>query len=50
MVNMNVKRMERKARATVAELLAIDRRCAVTLKAPAIDHAVLLYDECGLPK
>ena len=49
-MNMNVKRLERKAKATLAKLLAIGRRCAVTLKGPAIDHADLLYDECGLPK
>jgi hypothetical protein len=47
---MNVKRLDRKAKATVARLLAIGRRCAATLKGPAIDHAALLYDECGLPK
>ena len=50
MVNMNVKRLERKAKATVAELLAIGRRCAAALKGPAIDHATLLYDRRGLPK
>ena len=50
MVNMNAKRLERNAEATVAELLAIGRRCAAALKGPAIDHAALLYDERGLPK
>jgi hypothetical protein len=50
MMNMNVKRLDRKAKATVAELLAIGRRCAVALKGAAIDHAALLYDERGLPK
>ncbi len=50
MMNMNVKRLERKAKATVAELLAIGRRCAAALTGPAIDHAVLLYDEHGLPE
>ena len=47
---MNVKRLERKVKATVAALLAIGRRCAALLKGPAIDHAALLYDQCGLPK
>jgi len=34
----------------VAELLEIGRRCASTLKGPAVDHGELLYDERGLPK
>jgi hypothetical protein len=50
MMNMNVKRLDRKANATVAKLLAIGRQCAAALKGPAIDHAVLLYDERGLPE
>ena len=50
MMNMTVKRTERKANATAAKLLAIGRRCAVALKGAAIDHAALLYDERGLPK
>ena len=33
-----------------AELLAIGRRCAATLKKKPVDHAALLYDEHGLPK
>ena len=49
-MNMNVKRLECKVKATVAELLAIGRRCAAALKCPAIDHAALLYDDRGLPK
>jgi antitoxin VapB len=32
------------------DLLAIGRRCAATLKHKPVDHAVLLYDEHGLPK
>jgi len=40
----------RHTEAIVAELLAIGRRCASCLKKKAIDHAVLLYDELGLPK
>jgi antitoxin VapB len=32
---------------TVAELLAIGKRCASTLTAPPVDHAALLYDERG---
>ena len=39
MVNMNVNRLERNPEATVAELVAIGRRCAAALKGPAI-HAV----------
>jgi len=36
---------------TVAkELLAIGRRCAENLESSPVDHATLLYDECGLPK
>jgi hypothetical protein len=50
MMNMNVKRLERRAKATVAELLAIGRMCAAALKGPAIDHAALLYGQRGLPK
>jgi hypothetical protein len=42
MMNMNVKRAEHEAKATVAKLLAIGRRCAAILKGPAIDHAALL--------
>ena len=33
-----------------AELLAIGRRCAATLKGKPVDHASLLYDVHGLPK
>ncbi len=40
----------RKSPTTVAELLAIGRRCAATLKGRPVDHASLLYDEHGLPK
>ena len=43
-------RRRRKPEAKAAELLAIGRRCANTLKRPAVDHATLLYDERGLPK
>ena len=28
----------------------IGRRCASTLKGPAVDHGELLYDERGLPR
>lgn len=35
---------------TAAELLAIGRRCAATLKGRPADHAALLYDERGLPR
>ena len=40
----------RKRETMAAELLAIGRRCAATLKKKPVDHAVLLYDEHGLPK
>lgn len=43
-------RRQREPEATVAELLTIGRRCAKNLKSKAIDHAVLLYDERGIPR
>jgi antitoxin VapB len=43
-------RRRRKPRVAAAELLAIGRRCASTLKGPAVDHGTLLYDERGLPR
>jgi antitoxin VapB len=43
-------RRRRKPKATAAELLEIGRRCARTLKGPAVDHEALLYDERGLPR
>ena len=43
-------RRRRKPEVTAAELLAIGRRCASTLKGPVVDHATLLYDERGLPR
>ena len=43
-------RRRRKLEATAEELLAIGRRCASTLKGPAVDHGTLLYDERGLPR
>jgi antitoxin VapB len=43
-------RRRRKPEATAADLLEIGRRCARTLKGPALDHATLLYDERGLPR
>ncbi len=43
-------RRRRKPQATVAELLAIGRRCANTLKGKPIDHGALLYDERGIPR
>jgi antitoxin VapB len=43
-------RRRRKPQATAAELVEIGRRCARTLKRPAVDHATLLYDERGLPR
>ena len=43
-------RRQRQPEATIAELLAIGRRCAHTLKDKPIDHAALLYDERGIPR
>lgn len=43
-------RRHRKPEATVAEMLAIGRRCASTLKGPAVDHGTLLHDERGIPR
>lgn len=43
-------RRRRKPEATAEELLKIGRRCASTLKGPAVDHGTLLYDERGLPR
>ena len=43
-------RRQRQPEATIADLLAIGRRCASTLKGPAVDHAALLYDERGAPR
>jgi antitoxin VapB len=40
----------RRPEAAVAELLAIGRRCASTLKGKPIDHEALLYDEHGIPR
>jgi len=39
-----------KPEATAADLLAIGRRCAATLKGEPVDHGSLLYDERGLPR
>lgn len=43
-------RRRRKLEVTAAELLAIGRRCASSLKGPAVDHGTLLYDKRGLPR
>ncbi len=44
-----LEKIERtRARASVAELLAIAERAAAHVK--RLDHAALLYDERGLPK
>ncbi len=46
-----LEKIERtRARASVAELLAIADRAAAHVKGPCLDHAALLYDEHGLPK
>ena len=41
---------QRRTRTTVAELLAIGRRCAKTIKGKALNHGELLYDERGIPR
>ncbi len=43
-------RRHRRPEATVAELLAIGRRCARALHRPAVDHGAMLYDERGIPR
>jgi antitoxin VapB len=43
-------RRRRKLEVTTEELLTIGRRCASSLKGPAVDHGTLLYDERGLPR
>jgi antitoxin VapB len=40
----------RRVKASVEELRAISERAAVHVKRPYVDHAVLLYDEDGLPQ
>ena len=40
----------RKSGGTEEGLLAIGRRCAAMLKRKPVDHAMLLYDERGLPR
>jgi antitoxin VapB len=42
--------LQRRPRATAAELLSIGRRCAASLKVNPVDHAVMLYDKRGIPK
>ena len=39
-----------KPEATVADLLAIGRRCASVREGSMVDHGTLLYDERGVPK
>jgi antitoxin VapB len=43
-------RRRKRPEAAAAELLAIGRRCAATLKGRPVDHAALLYDDRGLPR
>jgi antitoxin VapB len=43
-------RRSRKREAKASELLRIGRRCASYLKGAPVDHAVLLYDDKGLPR
>ena len=40
----------RQDKASGEELLAIAKRSSSQVKRPSLDHAVLLYDEGGLPK
>ena len=40
----------RRPESTMAELLAIGRRCANALKTKPADHGTLLYDERGIPR
>ena len=40
----------RRRPASAAELVAIGKRCASTLKPPRVDHGALLYDERGAPR
>ena len=51
-IRERLKRIRRKQEqeATVADLLAIGRRCASNLKGKPVDHAAFLYDERGLPR
>ena len=41
---------QRRTRTTAAELLAIGRRCAKTIKSKTLNHGELLYDERGIPR
>lgn len=43
-------RRRREPEATVADLLAIGRRCASALRRRPTDHGKMLYDEQGLPR
>ena len=43
-------RRQHKPEVTAADLLAIGKRCAHSIKRPVVDHAALLYDDRGLPK
>jgi antitoxin VapB len=43
-------RRQRKAAATAADLVAIGKRCAATVKGRPRSHGALLYDERGLPR
>ena len=47
-----LQRVQRRRRpgATAADLLAIGRRCARTLKGKPRSHGALLYDERGIPR
>jgi antitoxin VapB len=40
----------RRAKATVEELLAIAKRASSQVRGPYLDHAEFLYDEHGLPR
>lgn len=40
----------RKAKPSLADLMAIAKRASRSVKRPYVDHAELLYDDQGLPK
>ena len=43
-------RRQRRGATLAADLLAIGRRCAITLKGKPTDHGTLLYDNRGIPR
>lgn len=47
---VRIRDQRRTRRVVAADLLAIGKRCAATMRGPAVDHAELLYDERGVPR